>query len=162
MEVHIKKMHPSAVIPTYAHPTDAGLDLVAVSKKYDEFGNTVYDTGIAVEIPKGYVGLVFPRSSNSKKDLILTNCVGVIDSGYRGPISFKYRSLIVRVPFWNVIKKLFGLKHGRYFVIRGKEYEVGDRIGQLIIIPYPQIEFVEVEELAESDRGLGSYGSTGK
>lgn len=162
MEVHIKKMHPSAVIPTYAHPTDAGLDLVAVSKKYDEFGNTVYDTGIAVEIPKGYVGLVFPRSSNSKKDLILTNCVGVIDSGYRGPISFKYRSLIVHVPFWNVLRKLFGFKNGRYFIIRGKEYEVGDRIGQLIIIPYPQIEFVEVEELAESDRGLGSYGSTGK
>ena len=146
MEVHIKKMHPSAVIPTYAHPTDAGLDLVAVSKKYDEFGNTVYDTGIAVEIPKGYVGLVF---------------VGVIDSGYRGPISFKYRSLLVRVPFWNVLRKLFGLKHGRYFIIRGKEYEVGDRIGQLIIIPYPQIEFVEVEELDDTERGAGGYGHTG-
>ena len=87
MKVKIKKLCDSAVIPQYAHPTDADMDLVAVSKSFDDNGNTVYGTGISVEIPEGYVGLIFPRSSISKKDLLLTNSVGVIDSGYRGELS---------------------------------------------------------------------------
>ena len=80
MKVKIKKIHPDAVIPKYAKAGDAGLDLTAVSMEIDEYGNICYGTGLAFEIPEGYVGLVFPRSSNCKKGLMLTNCVGVIDS----------------------------------------------------------------------------------
>jgi dUTP pyrophosphatase len=80
MIIKIKKLHPDAVIPKYAHATDAGLDLVAISKKVDDNGNIEYDTGLAIEIPDGHVGLIFPRSSISKIDLSLSNAVGVIDS----------------------------------------------------------------------------------
>lgn len=92
MKVRFKKLNDKAVIPTKAHATDAGFDLTATSKKCDDFGNVVYGTGIAAEIPKGYVGFVFPRSSIYKQDIILSNCVGVIDSGYRGNITGTYTS----------------------------------------------------------------------
>lgn len=145
--VKIKKLHPDAVIPTYAKHGDAGMDLTAVSKEYDGYGNVVYGTGIAMEIPNGYVGLLFPRSSNSKKDLILTNSVGVLDSGYRGEIMFKFKFSFSEIE-----------RSGQYSPM---QYNIGDRIGQLIIIPYPQVQFKEVEELSESERGAGGYGSTG-
>ena len=142
MEVKIKKLHPDAVIPVYSKPGDAGLDLTATSIDDDSYDNIIYGTGLAIEIPEGYVGLLFPRSSNSKTDLYLTNHVGVIDSGYRGEIMFKYRPI-------NGIEDAY-------------IYAVGDRIGQLMIIPYPSIEFVETAELSDSDRGEGGFGSTGK
>ena len=138
--INIKKTNELAIIPKYAHSTDAGMDLVAVSMnetdKYIE-----YDTGIALEIPKGYVGLVFPRSSVSKLDLVQANSVGVIDSSYRNSIKVRFKKLndngvCVYVP--------------------------GERIAQLIILPYPMIGFNEVEKLSDSDRGLGGFGSTGK
>lgn len=140
MKVKIKKLHPDAVIPTYAKSGDAGLDLTAVSIHFDDKFNSCYGTGISIEIPKGYVGLVFPRSSISKKNLLLSNSVGVIDSGYRGEIKMKFKPTI----------------HSSV------KYRKGDRIGQLIILPYPQIEFQETEELSETERGVGGYGSTGK
>lgn len=140
MKVKILKIHPNAVIPTYKMDGDAGMDLVATRVWSDEDGNVCYGTGLAFEIPKGYVGLLFPRSSNAKKDLLLSNSVGVLDSGYRGEVTFKFKPQ----------------KQG------GKMYEIGDRIGQIIIMPYPQIEFEEVEELSETERGKGSYGSTGR
>ena len=80
MKVKIKKLCENAVIPSYAKPGDAGMDLVATSRMFDKYGNVEYGTGLAMEIPEGYVGLIFPRSSISKKDLALTNAVGVIDS----------------------------------------------------------------------------------
>lgn len=136
LEVKIKKLNPSAVIPKYALEGDAGMDLVAVSKSYDENLNACYGTGLAFEIPEGYMGLVFPRSSICKKNLTLSNSVGVIDSGYRGEVSLKFR-------------------------FTGKNtYEVGDRVGQLIIMPYPKVRFLEVEELSSTERGEGGYGST--
>ena len=141
MEVKIKKLNENAVIPRYAHHTDAGLDLVAVSKSKDRDGNFVYGTGLAFEIPDGHVGLLFPRSSIYKQDLFLTNSVGVIDSGYRGEVMFKFKPIASEV------------KH---------HYQVGDRIGQLIIIPYPNVEFVEADELSDSERGEGGYGSSGR
>lgn len=143
MIVKFKKLVENAVTPTYAHNTDAGMDLTAVSRNIDAQGNIVYGTGIAVEIPQGYVGLLFPRSSIAKTDLSLSNAVGVIDSGYRGEITFKFRC-------------------HQLLVGDGSWYKVGERIGQLIIMPYPKIEFEEAEELNETDRGTGSYGSTGK
>ena len=151
MEVKIKKLYEDSILPTKAHTTDAGYDLYAHSKSYDEEGNVVYGSGVAMEIPQGYVGLVFPRSSNAKKDLILSNSVGVIDSGYRGEISFKFKPS-------NVIEK----PDLAYMPESISKYEIGERIGQIIIMPYPEIEFVEVDELSDSERGDGGYGSSGK
>lgn len=145
MQVKIKKLNKNAVIPSYAQDGDAGMDLVATSKLYDDHGNVVYGTGLAFEIPQGYVGLLFPRSSNTKKDLILGNSVGVLDSGYRGEVILKFRPVM---PLERDIE--FG----------PREYEIGDRIGQIVIIPAPQIEFNVVDELSTTDRGVGGFGST--
>jgi dUTP pyrophosphatase len=141
MKVKVKKLHPDAVIPKYAKAGDAGLDLTAVSKEWDEAKEKiVFGTGLAVEIPEGYVGLIFPRSSICKTNIALSNSVGVIDSGYRGEIKF--------------------------FFSPGPRpkanYEVGDRVGQLVIMPYPTIELVESETLSDSERGDGGFGSSGK
>ena len=140
MKVKIKKLHSDAVIPTYAKSGDAGMDLVATSMKFDGTQIT-YGTGLAMEIPEGFVGLVFPRSSIRKYELILSNSVGVIDSGYRGELQATF-------------KKENGLD--------SLAYKVGDRIAQIIIIPYPPIEFDEVAELSDTERGDGGFGSTGK
>jgi dUTP pyrophosphatase len=142
MQVKIKKLHVDAVIPAYSKPGDAGMDLTAVSATQDQYGNVVYGIGLAIEIPEGYVGLLFPRSSNSKTDLYLTNHVGVVDSGYRGEIMFKFRPI-----------------NG---LLNAKVFQVGERVGQLLIIPYPQIELVESDELSDTERGEGGFGSTGK
>ena len=158
MKVKIKRLHPNAVIPSYAKAGDAGMDLTAISMKIDEYGNICYGIGLAFEIPEGYVGLVFPRSSNCKKDVILTNCVGVIDSGYRGEVSFKFR------PSPSQAIKIYE-DDGEYLCsdsVDNNTYKIGDRIGQIIIMPYPQIEFEEVEELSETERGEGGYGSSGR
>ena len=151
MEVKIKKLYEDSMLPTKAHTTDAGYDLYAHSKSYDDDGNVVYGSGVAMEIPQGYVGLVFPRSSNAKKDLLLSNSVGVIDSGYRGEVLFKFKPS-------NVIEK----PDLAYMPESIAKYEIGERIGQIIIMPYPEIEFVEVDELSNSERGDGSYGSSGR
>ena len=142
LEIKFKKLVESAKIPTKAHPSDAGADLTAVSKEWNEECNCwVYGTGIATEIPEGYVGLVFPRSSIRKYTLSQCNAVGVIDSSYRGEIMLSYKSTN------DDIQKL---------------YEVGDKIAQLIILPYPEVSYTEVEELSETDRGTNGHGSTGK
>ena len=146
-KVKIKKLDERAVVPSYSKKGDAGMDLTAISISKDNVGNITYHTGLAVEIPQGYVGLLFPRSSISKKQQFLTNCVGVIDSGYRGEIMAKFKPV---VGSYDTILELF----------ESNEYEVGDRVVQLLILPYPQIEFEEVEELSETDRGYGGFGST--
>ena len=154
MEIKIKKLTENAVIPHKAHPTDAGFDLTATSCTMDEFGSMVYGTGIAVEIPEGYVGLVFPRSSICKKDMMLTNSVGVIDSGYRSEIKAKFKPT-----------NSFNYYDGSIITespIGDNMYCIGERIAQLIIMPIPQIEFVEADELSDSDRGKGGFGSSGK
>lgn len=93
MKIKIKKLSSDAVMPTKAHPTDAGFDLVATSRNIDDYGNLVYGTGLAFEIPEGYVGFLFPRSSISKKNLILTNSVGVLDCHYPGEVTFKFKGV---------------------------------------------------------------------
>ena len=91
MKVNIKKLHPKAIIPKYAKAGDAGMDLYAIEQgEADKYGNMVYKTGLAMEIPKGYVGLIYPRSSVSKTSHMLRNHVGIIDSGYRGEIMLKF------------------------------------------------------------------------
>lgn len=139
LQIKFKKLNSNAVIPTQGTNGAAGFDLTAVSIEKNET-MFKYDTGIAVEIPPGYVGLVFPRSSVCKTGLSLANSVGVIDSDFRGSISLVfYKNTQCIVPYWP-----------------------GDRIGQLVIMPIPEVEFVEAEELSETERGEGGYGSTGK
>jgi dUTP pyrophosphatase len=141
MKVRIKKLSENAVIPTYAKEGDAGMDLVATRIISNTTFDVSYGTDLAMEIPKGFVGLVFPRSSIRKYELVLSNSVGVIDSGYRGELQATF-------------KKENGLD--------SLAYKVGDRIAQIIIIPYPPIEFDEVAELSDTERGDGGFGSTGK
>jgi dUTP pyrophosphatase len=141
MQVRIKKLNENAVIPSYAKDGDAGMDLIATSIIGEEPFQITYGLGIALEIPKGFVGLVFPRSSIRKTDLSLTNCVGVIDSGYRGELQATFR------------------KHKG---VASTTYEVGDRVAQIMIIPHPPIEFDAVDELSDTERGEGGFGSTGK
>ena len=167
MKVKIKKLVNGAIIPQYAKEGDAGLDLVATSKSTDEYGNIVYGTGLAVEIPKGYVGLLFPRSSNAKTNLYLTNSVGVIDSGYRGEIMVKYKCVhhhILNYIKWWIEKKILKRENTSVSIqtFSYNDYNVGERIGQLIIVKYPMIDFVQTDTLTETDRGNGGYGSTGK
>lgn len=154
VQVKFKKLHPDARTPIRATDGAAGWDLTSTGfsfvKKDEEsklYGYTRYytdlvryHTEIAVEIPPGYVGLLFPRSSCYKQFLTLANCVGVIDSDYRGEICFIYRETNSREG----------------------EFREGDRIGQLVILPCPSVEMVEVEELSQTKRGVGGFGSTGK
>lgn len=154
LKVKIKKLHPDAVIPRYAKPGDAGLDLTAVSRTFDADGNVVYGTGLAFEIPEGYVGLVFPRSSLSKKDIALSNAVGVIDSGYRGEVTAKFKP----TNYFNCYEDYGRIVECPHY---GSIYGIGERIAQMIILPYPQIEFEEVDELSQTERADGGYGSTG-
>ena len=143
MIVRIKKLDPNAVIPTRAHASDAGLDLVATSRKYTD-GYIEYGTGIAIDLPQGHAGLLFPRSSISKKGLSLCNSVGVVDVGFFGEVKLR-----------------FNYTKDRKCRIRST-YKVGDRIGQLIILPLPEVTLVEVDELGDSERGAGGFGSSGE
>ena len=162
LKVKIKKLNENAVIPAYAKDGDAGIDLVATSKYYDDDGNIVYGTGLAFEIPKGYVGLIFPRSSNAKQQLLLSNSVGVIDSGYRGEVMLKFKSSASSFSLKTLIKLIFN-SDAKITVINNFtiSYYVGERVGQMIILPYPQIKLEEAQELSETERGNGGYGSTG-
>jgi dUTP pyrophosphatase len=141
MKIHFKKLNPQAQKPKFGKPGDAGADLVATTVDLSRDGQVVYGTGIAVEIPEGMVGLVFPRSSVRNYNLSMANSVGVIDSGYRGEImvTFNFNS---RTPD-NTI------------------YQVSDRIAQLVIMPVPLAQYVEVEELSETERNTSGHGSTG-
>jgi dUTP pyrophosphatase len=139
MKVLFKKLVPEAQKPKFGKPGDAGADLVATSIDTSRELQVVYGTGLAVEIPEGMVGLVFPRSSIRNYDLVMSNSVGVIDSGYRGEIMVTFN---LKNPWADI-------------------YKVGDRIAQLIIMPVPLVQYKEVDELSETNRGTGGHGSTG-
>lgn len=145
MKINFKKNHKLSTTPVKAHESDAGFDLTAVDKYTDEYGNIVYDTGISLEMPQGYCGLIFPRSSISKTCLNLSNSVGVIDPDYRGSILFKFKP----TPY------MTSRKDDHKF-----EYEIGEKIGQLVILPLPTIELQQAEQLSETKRGSGGFGST--
>ena len=140
MILKVKKLHPNAIIPKYAKKGDAGMDLVVTEIIKDTPTQITYGTGIAVEIPEGFVGLVFPRSSIRNTGLQLSNSVGVIDSGYRGEIQATFNKNGVNDTFYNI----------------------GDRCSQLVIVPTPIIQVKEMDELTETERGDGGFGSTGK
>ena len=140
LKVRIKKLKENAVIPKYSKYGDAGMDLTITEIISETLNDITYGFGVAMEIPKNYVGLVFPRSSIRKYDLSLSNAVGVIDSGYRGEIQATFKKT-----------------EGNYSF-----YGVGERGAQIIIIPYPQVEFVESDNLSDTERGDGGFGSSGK
>jgi dUTP pyrophosphatase len=139
--VKIKKLTENAVIPSYSKVGDAGMDLTITSEIENTSFSVTYGFGIALEIPRGYVGLVFPRSSIRNQELVLSNSVGVIDSGYRGELQATF-------------KKTNGLD--------SLKYKVGERGAQIIIMPHPNIELIEFKDLSDSERGDGGFGSTGK
>ena len=143
MKVRIKKLNENAVIPSYAKNGDAGMDLVATSIISTTSTQITYGIGLALEIPKGFVGLIFPRSSVRKTRLMLSNCVGVVDSGYRGELQATFNKI-------------------NNDSVSENDYKVGDRIAQIMIIPHPSIEFEEADELSDTERGEGGFGSTGK
>jgi dUTP pyrophosphatase len=143
MKVRIKKLNENAVIPSYAKDGDAGMDLVATSIISNTSTQITYGIGLALEIPKGFVGLIFPRSSVRKTRLMLSNCVGVVDSGYRGELQATFNKI-------------------NNDSVSENDYKVGDRIAQIMIIPHPPIEFEETDELSDTERGEGGFGSTGK
>lgn len=144
MKLKFKKLHPDAVLPTRANPNDAGMDITTIGYQIDDYADILsYSTGLAVEIPEGHVGLIFPRSSVYKYTLSLSNCVGVIDVGFLGEIKFKFR-----IP-----------KQAARDVTY---YNKGDRIGQLIVLPYPKFEPIEVDELDQTNDRGGGFGSSGQ
>lgn len=137
-----KRLVENAVAPKKATSDSNGFDLTATSKEWhDEFQAYVYGTGIAVEIPKGYVGLLFPRSSVRKYALAMANCVGVIDSDYRGEVMATFRPTMPG---------------------QAKVYNVGDKCCQLIIVPAPEFELKEVNELSDTERGTKGHGEADK
>ena len=162
LEVKIKKLVPEAVIPAYETAGAVGTDLTATSKTYDDQGSIVYGTGLAIELPQGYYADLRPRSSISKYDLVLANSIGTIDSDYRGELLLKFKPT---KPDYTLNENFEGLdddKHRRVSLssAENKEYDIGDRIAQIVILPYPQVSFLEVEELSSTDRGTGGFGST--
>ena len=138
-----KKLSEKAAMPIRATEGSAGYDLTSthVTTEVSECGQLVlvYHTDIAIEIPEGYVALLFPRSSISKKSVRLSNSVGVIDSDYRGEVMGKFNVTTDVVP---------------------SLYKEGEKFAQLVIVPIITEEFVEVEELDTTDRGEGGFGST--
>lgn len=141
MFVKVKKLREDAVIPSYAKQGDAGLDLVGTHIISNTDTQITYGTGLAFEIPEGYVGLIYPRSSIRKYQVMLSNSVGVVDSGYRGEVQATFNKL-----------------NGAHSI----SYSTGERIVQLIIVPYPTVTLIQSDELSDSERGQGGFGSSGK
>ena len=142
--VRVKKLHPNAVLPTYGSAEAAGADLYACLEEAVTIApGEVYwvPTGIALEVPRGCAGLVYARSSmGAKRGLAPANKVGVVDSDYRGEV------------------KVVLLNHSN----QPQTLQPGERVAQFVITPVLQPVYEEVEELTDTDRGQGGFGSTGK
>lgn len=143
MNIKFKRLTENAIAPVKAHAADAGFDLTcsSITTEINERGQLiiVYHTGLAFEIPEGYFGALVPRSSIANKTLTLTNCIGVVDAGYRGEVMAKMKATTDVIP---------------------AVYKEGERFAQLLILPVPEVQFEESTELSESDRGENGYGST--
>ena len=144
MRVKVKKLYPDAQLPTYATDGSAAFDIYAYMPGQDQvhvFGCDTFETGLSFEIPEGHVMLIYSRSGHGfNHNVRLANSVGVIDSDYRAGVKVK----------------MVADGYSQLFVSHG------DRIAQGIIMPYPKVEFEEVDELSETQRGTGGFGSTGK
>jgi dUTP pyrophosphatase len=151
MEIKFKKLVEEAKTPLKIHDVDAGFDLYAISIEKN-MNYIEYRTGIAFEIPEGYVGLTFSRSSVTNKDLILKNSVGVIDSSYRNDIRFR---------FYDTNAITYNMNDVKTIINSDNIYTIGERIGQIVFLELPKVELVESDELSETIRGTNGYGSTG-
>ena len=142
MQVNVKKLTENAKLPTYGSPFAAGADLYAAESYTIPAGETrLVKTGLAIELPAGMVGLVYARSGlATKQDLAPANKVGVIDCDYRGELMVSLHN------------------HGKEL----RTVSAGDRIAQLVVMPYITCEFAEADTLSETVRGEGGFGSTGK
>lgn len=144
VEIKIKKMSDKCIIPTKAHDTDACFDIYnaeETAKWINSNSSAKFRTGFSTEIPKGYFCPVFARSGlGINKNLRPSNCVGVIDSDYRGE--------------W--IVALFNDGRGDQCIMPG------DRIAQFAVLPVPEVKLIEVDELENTERGSGGFGSTGQ
>jgi dUTP pyrophosphatase len=151
MQVKVKKLHAAAILPQYATAGAACFDLFALPANDEEVaihygGPQVIPTGLAFEIPAGHVMLIFSRSGHGfKSETRLANCVGVIDSDYRGEVMVK----LTRDP--NADTPIAPLR-----------FRHGDRIAQAMVVPFPRVSFVEAVELSDTERGAGGFGSTGQ
>lgn len=144
VKVRIKKLCEGAIVPTYGTPNSAGADLYCVADApvvIEPHSTVLVHTGIAIELPEGTVGLVYPRSGlATKRSLAPANKVGVIDSDYRGEIMVALHN------------------HGAVEQV----VESGERIAQLVVAPYYVANFEETDELSDTERGSGGFGSTGR
>lgn len=143
MRIFVEKKRDNAILPTKGTIGSAAYDLY-VSKIEHTEDYIEYKSGIGMEIPEGYVGLVFPRSSISKTNLLLKNSVGVIDSDYRGEITGRFKDMRDNP------------------LDPDNSYQVGERFAQIMIIKREEVAFIETDKLSDSKRGTGGYGHTGK
>ena len=158
--IKFKKLDEDAVIPTYAHDGDVGMDMTATWVEYDVKKDLyIYHTGIALESEYGYGVFLFPRSSNCKTEAYLTNSVGIADSAiYRGEIQFRYKNRDrYRKSFWEWLTGKVNFDRALKFA----PFQQGDRVGQMVVLPYPYVISHIVDELSETERGTGGFGSTG-
>ena len=152
----ICKLHRNAIVPTYAHATDACFDLYAATvagmtelgRHVDPMHPVTCGTGLAFELPEGFAMLIFSRSGHGfKHDARLANCVGVIDAGYAGEVMVKLTT-----------DNSVGLDTGRIVPLHVKP---GDRIAQAMLVAVPRVEFEVVEQMGLTERGAGGFGSSG-
>lgn len=184
LNVKFKKLDERAVIPTYAHDGDVGMDLTAIDVEYNSpMDCYIYHTGLAFETDKHYGIFLFPRSSNRKTNAYLCNHVGIADSAiYRGEILFCYKNRTSlrqnafegrMIEFWNAIEDGKSVEEATKESIKGwmeafknpmlfAPYKVGDKIGQMVVLPYPNVKLDERKKLSETDRGDKGFGSTDK
>ena len=194
--VFVKKLNENAVIPTYAHEGDVGMDITAIGVEYDEEKDMyIYHTGLSFESDFNIGDFIFVRSSNRKTDAYLCNHVGIVDSAiYRGEvmICMKNRDSLEMVTEVNAIRAFmdglsimtridenFTLKQitenafdlykltKEDYLTRARNlefapYKIGDKIAQMVCLKYPTVKLVEKNELSETERGEGGFGSTDK
>lgn len=184
MVLKFKKLIPEAVIPTYAHHGDVGMDFTAISLEYNkEWDCYMYHTGLACASDFNWGQFIFPRSSNRKTDAYLCNSVGIIDTAiYRGEIIFCFKN---RTSFdtWASItsmEKAMGesidisdlrtnylsnmthlMENQEEYALKMAPYNIGDKVGQLVMMSYEDVEIEEVDELNETERGANGFGSSG-
>jgi dUTP pyrophosphatase len=170
MQIKMKKVRDSAIVPTRSHKSDACYDFYACEDptiEYDKANSVLYIqymTGWAIQPPTGYHTELYPRSSVSKVNLVLANSVGVIDEGYRGEILFRYRLINqTSSAYWLYSVNKENLEAAFSFMDRLYDiYKVSDRVGQMMLRRTHHYDLVEVNELSDTDRGEAGLGSTGR
>lgn len=182
LEIKFKKLDERAVMPTYAHNGDVGMDFTAIDVEYNaDMDCYLYHTGLAFESDLHYGIFLFPRSSNRKTEAYLCNHVGIADSAiYRGEIIFCYKNRTSlrqvalesrTISFFNYINEGKSVENAQKESIESwnyvfknpmlfAPYKIGEKIGQMVVLPYPNVKLSEREQLSETERGDGAFGST--